>query len=177
MTQRKILMVTSSVAWLAVAGAVQAQEASRVDDVVVTGSRLAGGERIATVETVARETVAAAGIADASQLVRLVTANSGSEAQVDQLNQPQSSGTAQFNLRNLGLGSTLVLLNGRRLPPSGVGAGLIIGWLALLVLTFHWSRVVWARSTYHLALEEERRREAVAREEAARKLQQRPGEH
>lgn len=62
-------------------------------------------------------------------------------------------------------------------PPSGVGAGLVIGWLALLVLTFHWSRVVWARSTYHLALEEERRREAVAREEAARKLQQRPGEH
>lgn len=62
------------------------------------------------------------------------------------------------------------------MPPSGVGAGLIIGWLALLVLTFHWSRVVWARSTYHLALEEERRREAVAREEAARRLQQRPHE-
>ena len=62
-------------------------------------------------------------------------------------------------------------------PPSGVGAGLVLGWLALLVLTFHWSRVVWARSTYHLALEEERRREAVAREEAARKLQQRPRDH
>ena len=122
MTQRKILMVTSSVAWLAVAGAVQAQEASRVDDVVVTGSRLAGGERIATVETVARETVAAAGIADASQLVRLVTANSGSEAQMDQLNQPQSSGTAQFNLRNLGLGSTLILVDGQRWTNSAVVA-------------------------------------------------------
>ena len=37
-------------------------------------------------------------------MLALFTANSGSEAQIDQLNQPQSSGTAQFNLRNLGLG-------------------------------------------------------------------------
>lgn len=122
MTQRNFLMTTASIAWLAMAAAAQAQEASRVDDVVVTGSRIAGGERIAPVETVARETVAAAGIADASQLVRLVTANSGSEAQVDQLNQPQSSGTAQFNLRNLGLGSTLVLVDGQRWTNSAVVA-------------------------------------------------------
>ena len=122
MTKRNFLMTTASIAWLAMAAAAQAQEASRVDDVVVTGSRIAGGERIAPVETVARETVAAAGIADASQLVRLVTANSGSEAQVDQLNQPQSSGTAQFNLRNLGLGSTLVLVDGQRWTNSAVVA-------------------------------------------------------
>ncbi len=55
-------------------------------------------------------------------------------------------------------------------PPSGVGIGLILGWIAVLVLTFHWSRVVWARSNYHLALEEERRKEAAAREEHARSL-------
>ena len=122
MTQRKILMATASVAWLVVAGAVQAQEASRVEDIVVTGSRIAAGDRIAPVETVGREVIAAAGIADASQLVRLVTANSGSEAQVDQLNQPQSSGTAQFNLRNLGLGSTLVLVDGQRWTNSAVVA-------------------------------------------------------
>ncbi|KQR56067.1 TonB-dependent receptor domain-containing protein [Brevundimonas sp. Leaf168] len=122
MTQGNFLMVTASIAWLATAAAAQAQEASRLDDVVVTGSRIAGGERIAPVETVARGTIAAAGIADASQLVRLVTANSGAEAQVDQLNQPQSSGTAQFNLRNLGLGSTLVLVDGQRWTNSAVVA-------------------------------------------------------
>lgn len=122
MTQRNFLMTTGSIVWLATAAAAQAQEALRVDDVVVTGSRIAGGERIAPVETVARGTIAAAGIADASQLVRLVTANSGSEAQVDQLNQPQSSGTAQFNLRNLGLGSTLVLVDGQRWTNSAVVA-------------------------------------------------------
>jgi translocation and assembly module TamB len=42
------------------------------DDVIVTGSRIAGGERIAPVETVARETVAAAGIADAPSIERRV---------------------------------------------------------------------------------------------------------
>lgn len=122
MTQRKIWMTTASAAWLAAVAAAQAQDASRVDDIVVTGSRIAGGDRIAPVETVGRETITAAGIADASQLVRLVTANSGSEAQVDQLNQPQSSGTAQFNLRNLGLGSTLVLVDGQRWTNSAVVA-------------------------------------------------------
>ncbi|GAC70824.1 Rv2732c family membrane protein [Gordonia soli] len=61
-------------------------------------------------------------------------------------------------------------------PPSGVGIGLVLGFLASLVLTFHWARVVWARSTYHLALEEERRKEAAAREEAAKSLQRRPGQ-
>ncbi len=121
MTQRRFLMATASVAWLA-ASAVQAQDASQVEDIVVTGSRIAGGDRIAPVETVGRQTIAAAGVADASQLVRLVTANSGSEAQVDQLNQPQSSGTAQFNLRNLGLGSTLVLVDGQRWTNSAVVA-------------------------------------------------------
>ncbi|MFW0784781.1 hypothetical protein AAFP35_09680 [Gordonia sp. CPCC 206044] len=59
-------------------------------------------------------------------------------------------------------------------PPSGVGIGLILGWLAALVLTFHWARVVWARSTYHLALEEERRKEAAAREDVLRSLQHKP---
>ncbi|MFN6982355.1 MAG: TonB-dependent receptor domain-containing protein [Brevundimonas sp.] len=123
MARRTILMATASVAWLAGVCAVQAQEGpSHVDDIVVTGSRIAGGDRIAPVETVERNLIAAAGVADASQLVRLVTANSGSEAQVDQLNQPQSSGTAQFNLRNLGLGSTLVLVDGQRWTTSAVVA-------------------------------------------------------
>ncbi|MEE3850569.1 hypothetical protein VZC37_09505 [Gordonia sp. LSe1-13] len=59
-------------------------------------------------------------------------------------------------------------------PPSGVGIGLIVAWLAVLVLAFHWARVVWARSTYQLALEEERRKEAATRDALARSLQHRP---
>lgn len=49
-------------------------------------------------------------------------------------------------------------------PPSGPGAGLLLGWAVAIVLTFHWSRVVWARSSYQLALEAERRQQAAIAE-------------
>lgn len=58
-------------------------------------------------------------------------------------------------------------------PPHGVGVGLVLGWFALLVITFHWARVVWARTNYQLALEEGRRREATEAEDRARALQRR----
>ena len=45
---------------------------------------------------------------------------------------------------------------GRAAP--GPGIGLIIGWIAVIVLTFHWARVVWSRTAVQLAAEEERRR-------------------
>jgi signal transduction histidine kinase len=61
-------------------------------------------------------------------------------------------------------------------PPSGVGIGLIIGWLAMFVITFHWARVVWARTNYQLALEAQRRNEAAAEEERALALQRRTAE-
>lgn len=43
----------------------------------------------------------------------------------------------------------------------GPGIGLVIGWLAVLLLAFHWARVVWSRTAVQLAAEAERR-EAVA---------------
>ncbi|MEO9328679.1 Rv2732c family membrane protein [Gordonia aurantiaca] len=55
-------------------------------------------------------------------------------------------------------------------PPSGVGVGLVLGWIAVFVLTFHWSRVVWARSSYQLAMEAERRRQAAEQEAYATAL-------
>ena len=39
----------------------------------------------------------------------------------------------------------------------GPGIGLIIGWLAVIVLTFHWARVVWSRTVVQLAAEAQRR--------------------
>lgn len=98
------------------------QEPTSLDEVVVTGSRLSGAQRLAPVEVLDRTVLDAAAITDPARLLQLVAANSGSEAQVDQLNQPQSSGTAQFNLRNLGLGSTLVLVDGLRWTSSAAVA-------------------------------------------------------
>ncbi len=49
-------------------------------------------------------------------------------------------------------------------PHPGPGYGLIIAWVAVIGLTFHWARVVWARTAVQLAAEEERRRLAVQKQ-------------
>ncbi|QUR67052.1 hypothetical protein F6B93_08020 [Mycobacterium spongiae] len=43
----------------------------------------------------------------------------------------------------------------------GPGVGLFVAWLTLIVLTFHWARVVWSRTLVQLAAEEQRRRAAA----------------
>lgn len=43
----------------------------------------------------------------------------------------------------------------------GPGAGLIVAWITVLLLTFHWARVVWSRTVVQLAAEEQRRRIAA----------------
>lgn len=40
----------------------------------------------------------------------------------------------------------------------GPGFGLIVAWITVILLTFHWARVVWSRTIVQLAAEEERRR-------------------
>lgn len=46
----------------------------------------------------------------------------------------------------------------------GPGFGLILAWITLIVLTFHWARVVWSRTALQLAAEEERRRNTAQRQ-------------
>lgn len=46
----------------------------------------------------------------------------------------------------------------------GPGIGLIVGWLAVILLTFHWGRVVWTRTALQLAAEAQRRDEAARRQ-------------
>ncbi|SPM43441.1 membrane protein [Mycobacterium numidiamassiliense] len=48
---------------------------------------------------------------------------------------------------------------------AGPGVGLIVAWIAVILLTFHWARVVWSRTVVQLAAEEQRRR-VVAQEQA-----------
>lgn len=43
----------------------------------------------------------------------------------------------------------------------GPGWGLIVAWITVMLLTFHWARVVWSRTIVQLAAEEERRRAAA----------------
>jgi hypothetical protein len=40
----------------------------------------------------------------------------------------------------------------------GPGIGLFVAWITVVLLTFHWARVVWSRTIVQLAAEEQRRR-------------------
>ena len=46
----------------------------------------------------------------------------------------------------------------------GPGIGLIIAWIAVIVLAFNWARGVWARTALQLAVEEQRRRLTAERQ-------------
>ena len=48
-------------------------------------------------------------------------------------------------------------------PHPGPGYGLILAWIAVILLTFHWARVVWSRTAVQLAAEAERRKVAGER--------------
>ncbi|WP_024806123.1 hypothetical protein [Nocardia sp. BMG51109] len=52
---------------------------------------------------------------------------------------------------------------------AGPGVGLILATLAIIVLTFHWVKVVWSRTAVHLEAEEQRRRAAAEQEERDRR--------
>src|ERR1700740_2949578 len=43
----------------------------------------------------------------------------------------------------------------------GPGFGLFVAWITVILLTFHWARVVWSRTVVQLAAEEQRRRMAA----------------
>ena len=46
----------------------------------------------------------------------------------------------------------------------GPGVGLVVAWIAIILLTFHWARVVWSRTIVQLAAEEQRRRAAALKQ-------------
>ncbi|UYP20612.1 hypothetical protein OED52_08880 [Rhodococcus sp. Z13] len=50
---------------------------------------------------------------------------------------------------------------------GGPGIGLVLGWFAIIVIVFHWCRVVWARTSAQLEAEA-RLREEVAKDETPR---------
>jgi hypothetical protein len=49
-------------------------------------------------------------------------------------------------------------------PHPGPGIGLILAWIAVILLTFHWARVVWSRTAVQLAAEEQRRKAVAERQ-------------
>lgn len=89
---------------------------AEVAEVVVTGSYIRRAQDLtgSPVLSVDRELIERQGIATAADLVRGLPENFGAELNSDVQGQGGTLGTANVNLRGLGLNSTLVLLNGRR---------------------------------------------------------------
>ena len=46
----------------------------------------------------------------------------------------------------------------------GPGIGLLLAWATVILLVFHWARVVWTRTALQMAAEAQRRQEAAERE-------------
>jgi iron complex outermembrane receptor protein len=107
------------------AGAIESENG----EMIVTGSRIKRSSelaRSAPVQIIDRKQLERTGATNAADVVSQLTAAQGSGYQGagSPLNQGSGAvGTVLVNLRGLGSGATLVLLNGRRLVPTGGGGG------------------------------------------------------
>ena len=101
----------------------QAQEAGAIEEIIVTGSRIARNPNLTNVSPVTAvnsEEFIYAGVTRTEDLLNdlpsIYAAQNAGQAN-------GATGTATVNLRGLGTNRTLVMLNGRRLPPGTPGQG------------------------------------------------------
>jgi len=96
-----------------------------VQKVVVTGSNIKRGideQTASPVQIIGREEIAAMGASTVKDIVDTLTSNTGALTDLGSSNS-FSSGATGLALRNLGKGSTLTLLNGRRVSNFGTADG------------------------------------------------------
>ena len=133
----KIVLMASTASAVLFAGAALAQEApavgggeqaSQVEDVVVVGTNIRGARTTAALPVVVadREQIEATGATTGDELLRTIPQMG--DVLFDSANNPQTSNSARgdvnsVNLRSLGVGNTLVLLNGRRLVQHPTSQG------------------------------------------------------
>lgn len=119
-------MHTAAVLAAMISAAAAAQDGVAANDVIeeikVTGSNIqrSGFTAISPVQVVNRASMLADGAKTVVDVATNLPINVGSEFQIES---GTLIGTAQFNLRGLGLGSTLTLINGRRGGQSTVADG------------------------------------------------------
>ncbi len=96
----------------------QTDQADAIDEIVVTartGSRISRQSDSPSPLTIHEgPDLMDAGLKDIRDMVGVLSINAGSENNSDNLSQNYTVGTANVNLRGLGVASTLVLVNGRR---------------------------------------------------------------
>ena len=113
-----LVLSTALAAPNATAQTTQTDQADAIDEIVVTartGSRISRQSDSPSPLTVHEvPDLTDAGLKDIRDLVGVLSINAGAENNSDNLTQNYTVGTANVNLRGLGVASTLVLVNGRR---------------------------------------------------------------
>ena len=125
---RAVVSALHAMAVLALAGgnaaAQQALDDSKMQKVEITGSSIKriNAETALPVQVLGRAEIARSGASSAEQLLASLSVNSGyTQESASISDKPGSSGLSAANLRGLGVSSTLVLLNGRRLAAFAFG--------------------------------------------------------
>ncbi len=100
----------------------EADSMLEIEEVVVTGTYLKGKSQFnspSPIAVIGSENLNQIGASNVADLVQTLTINNGAQNNPDAFTQNGTSGTSNFNLRGLGVASTLVLLNGRRQVVAG----------------------------------------------------------
>lgn len=116
--------------------------ADGVEELVVTGTNIRGGTATGPVAVISREDFDRGGFQDIGQALRSLPVNFGggintetfiSGTTADAANSNVSGATSP-NLRGLGSGATLTLLNGRRLPAGGPGLSVDVSMIPVAAI-------------------------------------------
>lgn len=90
---------------------------TEIEEVVVTGTYIKGKTQASSPSPIAvfgSDNLYQIGASNVADLVQTLTINNGAQNNPDAFTQGGTTGTSNFNLRGLGVSSTLVMMNGRR---------------------------------------------------------------
>ena len=123
LNRKKLALAVVNCIFLAGVPSAIAQDSrvSTIEEIQVTGSYIKGtpGDAALPVQILDRSFIEGIGATSVADVIASLAVSSGSENQTDSFTQGSTQGTANINLRGLGLSSTLVLINGRRQTISG----------------------------------------------------------
>jgi len=113
------------------------EEEAPPEDIVVTGTHIAGAPVASPVMRISQRQMQEAGERDLGDVIRNLPSNynggqnPGARFQAGTAANTNASGSSALNLRGLGPDATLTLLNGRRLPYDGTAQGVDISGIPL----------------------------------------------
>ena len=102
-----------------------------IEEIIVTGSNIRGIPVASPITVIDSEYIRASGFSSVEELIDALPQNFGGGASIDVTSSPDPQsglnvgGGSSVNLRGLGSGSTLVLLNGQRMAAAGLNGGFV----------------------------------------------------